>query len=70
VVGYIEQTGPSTLQGLRINIEWGYEETLDFDAPNLHTLNGTLEVYGGVSRFDFPAYYIIKPVGACHILTI
>ncbi|KAL5341643.1 hypothetical protein BJX70DRAFT_42422 [Aspergillus crustosus] len=35
-------------QGLRINIQEGGEE-LDFDAPKLHTLNGTLEVYGGVS---------------------
>lgn len=53
VVGYIEQTELTELvhsKGLRINIEEGYDETLDFDAPNLHTLSGRLEVYGGVSR--------------------
>lgn len=50
VAGYIESTELVYGQGLRINIEEGYDETLDFDAPNLHTLNGQLEVYGGVSR--------------------
>ncbi|KAL4914992.1 hypothetical protein BDW62DRAFT_189469 [Aspergillus aurantiobrunneus] len=41
-------------QGLRINIQEGGEE-LDFDAPKLHTLNGTLEVYGGVSSVSLGA---------------
>ncbi|KAJ6003001.1 hypothetical protein N7451_005548 [Penicillium sp. IBT 35674x] len=52
VVGYKEPTELVYSQGLRINIEEGYDETLDFDAPNLHTLNGRLEVYGGVSSLS------------------
>lgn len=54
VAGYIESTELVYGQGLRINIEEGYDEPLDFDAPNLHTLNGQLEVYGGVSRLASP----------------
>ncbi|KAJ5560241.1 hypothetical protein N7513_002640 [Penicillium frequentans] len=52
VAGYMESTELVYGQGLRINIEDGYDETLDFDAPNLHTLNGQLEVYGGVSSLS------------------
>ncbi|KAJ5651016.1 uncharacterized protein N7484_004739 [Penicillium longicatenatum] len=52
VVGYIEPTELVHSQGLWINIEDGYDEKLDFDAPNLHMLNGTLEVYGGVSSLS------------------
>ncbi|RDW72678.1 uncharacterized protein DSM5745_07850 [Aspergillus mulundensis] len=41
-------------QSLRINIQSG-EFTLDFDAPNLRTINGLLEVYGGISRLSLGA---------------
>ncbi|CAI7656728.1 unnamed protein product [Penicillium pancosmium] len=44
VLGYIDHTEPFPSQGLSIIIE--DEETLDFDAPKLHTLNGMLFVYG------------------------
>jgi len=37
-------------QGLRINIEDTKDNTLEFNAPNLHTLNGSIEAYGGLSR--------------------
>jgi hypothetical protein len=52
VVGYIVRQ-PSVYfptQGLRINIENTGNETLDFNAPELHTLNGSFEAYGGLSR--------------------
>ncbi|KAL4877037.1 hypothetical protein BJY04DRAFT_222536 [Aspergillus karnatakaensis] len=41
-------------RALRINIQEGGEE-LDFDAPKLHSLGGSLEVYGGVSRVSLGA---------------
>lgn len=53
VVGYVKWS-PSDYfprQGLRVNTEDTKDNTLDFDAPKLHTLNGSLEAYGGVSRF-------------------
>ncbi|KAJ5988010.1 hypothetical protein N7481_003220 [Penicillium waksmanii] len=50
VLGYIEHTDLFPAQGLSIRIE--DEETLDFDAPKLHTLNGELFVYGG-SKLGF-----------------
>ncbi|KAL2824379.1 hypothetical protein BDW59DRAFT_162483 [Aspergillus cavernicola] len=43
-----------SVQGLRINIQEG-GPTLDFDAPKLHTLAGSLEVYGGVSGLSLGA---------------
>ncbi|KAL4864161.1 hypothetical protein BDV12DRAFT_176590 [Aspergillus spectabilis] len=36
-------------RGLRINIQGG--ELRDFDTPHLHSLNGTLEIYSGVSKY-------------------
>ncbi|KAL4940490.1 hypothetical protein BDV06DRAFT_224063 [Aspergillus oleicola] len=55
VVGFQEQIGLYVSQGLRINIEEGRGHDLDFDAPKLHTLNGSLEVYGGVSGLSLGA---------------
>lgn len=49
VVGYADDQ-ENGYQGLRINIQEG-GETLDFDAPKMHTLAGTLELYGAVTRF-------------------
>ncbi|CAI7657811.1 unnamed protein product [Penicillium pancosmium] len=52
-VGYIIRQ-PSVYfprQGLRINIE-STNQTLDFNAPKLHTLNGSLEAYGGLSSLS------------------
>ncbi|OJJ00723.1 hypothetical protein ASPVEDRAFT_82281 [Aspergillus versicolor CBS 583.65] len=54
VVGYADQSANDGSQGLRINIQEG-GETLDFDAPKMHTLTGTLEVYGGVSGLSMGA---------------
>lgn len=52
VVGYV--VWPSSdyfpRQGLRINIEDTKDNRLEFNAPNLHTLNGSIEAYGGLSR--------------------
>ncbi|KAL2819657.1 hypothetical protein BDW59DRAFT_164985 [Aspergillus cavernicola] len=53
VVGF-QEPYPDNTQGLRINIQEG-GLTLDFDAPKLHTLNGTLELYGGVSGLSLGA---------------
>ncbi|KAL2824393.1 hypothetical protein BDW59DRAFT_147599 [Aspergillus cavernicola] len=40
-------------QGLRINIQGSHN--LDVDAPSLHTLNGTIEVYGSVASVSLGA---------------
>ncbi|KAL2872442.1 uncharacterized protein BJX67DRAFT_339496 [Aspergillus lucknowensis] len=53
VVGF-QEPEIAYVQGLRINIQES-EKDLDFDAPKLHTLNGTLEVYGGVSGLSLGA---------------
>lgn len=50
VVGHADEPLLDGTQGLRINIQEG-DETLDFDAPKMHTLTGTLEVYGAVTGF-------------------
>ncbi|OJJ61394.1 hypothetical protein ASPSYDRAFT_67213 [Aspergillus sydowii CBS 593.65] len=53
VVGYADYQEEG-YQGLRINIQEG-GETLDFDAPKMHTLAGTLELYGAVTRLSMGA---------------
>lgn len=50
VVGRADEASLGGSQGLRLNIQAG-EETLDFDAPKMHTLTGTLQVFGAVTGF-------------------
>ncbi|QKX58568.1 uncharacterized protein TRUGW13939_05693 [Talaromyces rugulosus] len=53
VVGF-QEPYPTTYQGLSLSIN-GMESTLDFNAPKLHTLNGSLGVYGDVSGLSLGA---------------
>ncbi|KAL4785985.1 hypothetical protein BJX76DRAFT_355577 [Aspergillus varians] len=54
VVGFREYVSLIHYQGLTINIQEG-KFNLDFDAPKLHTLNGTLNVYGGITSLTLGA---------------
>lgn len=55
VVGRADEPSLDGSQGLRINIQAG-DETLDFDAPKMHTLTGKLEVFGAVTTFVLHQY--------------
>ncbi|KAL5050882.1 hypothetical protein BDW71DRAFT_202935 [Aspergillus fruticulosus] len=54
VVGYIEPTELVHSQGLRMSITEG-GKLLDFDGPKLHTLNGSLQVYGAINSLSLGA---------------
>ncbi|BCS23003.1 uncharacterized protein APUU_31228A [Aspergillus puulaauensis] len=54
VVGRADEPSLDGSQGLRINIQAG-DETLDFDAPKMHTLTGKLEVFGAVTGLSMGA---------------
>ncbi|KAJ5600493.1 hypothetical protein N7450_001560 [Penicillium hetheringtonii] len=69
VVGYV--VWPSSdyfpRQGLRINIEDTKDNRLEFNAPNLHILNGSIEAYGGLSRSaivleSHPSWAVRSPI--------
>ncbi|KAL3455479.1 hypothetical protein BJX64DRAFT_68350 [Aspergillus heterothallicus] len=54
VVGYIPPTELVHSQGLRMSIT-ATGELLDFDGPKLHTLNGSLQVYGSINSLSLGA---------------
>ncbi|KAL3450818.1 hypothetical protein BJX65DRAFT_270157 [Aspergillus insuetus] len=54
VVGYIPPTELIHSQGLRMSISEG-GELLDFDGPKIHTINGTLQVYGAINSLSLGA---------------
>ncbi|KAJ0420813.1 hypothetical protein BJY00DRAFT_312738 [Aspergillus carlsbadensis] len=54
VLGYVPPTEIYYGQGLRMSISEG-GHLLDFDAPKLHTLNRSLEVYGAVNSLSLGA---------------
>ncbi|KAL2784692.1 hypothetical protein BJX66DRAFT_316320 [Aspergillus keveii] len=54
VVGYIPPTELVHSQGLRMSISEG-GHLLDFDGPRIHTLNGSLQVYGAINSLSLGA---------------
>ncbi|KAL3484512.1 hypothetical protein BJX62DRAFT_243841 [Aspergillus germanicus] len=54
IVGYIPPTELVHSQGLRMSISEG-GDLLDFDGPKIHTINGSLQVYGAINSLSLGA---------------